>query len=137
MVSLLDIAPAATKHLTVLVRGVEVDVRGISLADIAFLIKTFPEVKEMFAGKDVSFTFDTMLERAPELIYAVLECGTGVRGRAGAKDAVKNLTIEEQTSLLNAIISDTFKDGIGPFVDQVKRLFGDVSDIGSKALGSK
>lgn len=136
MVSLLDIAPASAKATSVKVRGQDVEVRGVSLGDIAYLIKTFPEVKDMFDGKDVNFTIDTLLDRAPELIYALIACGTGVRGKDGGIEAAKALSVEEQVALLNGIFSETFKGGVGPFVEQVTRLLGAATPAVTKALAS-
>lgn len=137
MVSLLDIAPAVAKLVTVNVSGTDVEVRGISLADIAYLVQHFPEVRDMFSGKDVEFTVDSLLERAPAMVYDIIACGTGMRGDSRAVGVASNLGIDDQLALLEAILKETFKAGVGPFVERVTRLLRVGSDVGTKALASK
>lgn len=137
MVSILDIAPAAVKGNTVTVRGQPLEVSGLSLAHIAFLVKKFPEVRKMFSGSDVSFSYDDLFDKVPGLLYDIIVCSTG--GIASYEKAVgiaKKLTVEEQVAILDATFTETFKDGVGPFVERVKHLFGLASDAGSKALAS-
>lgn len=135
MVSLLDITPSAARNITVSVRGQDVGVNGLSIGHIAQLIQHFPEVKDLFSGKDVQFTLDDVLQKAPDLLYAVIVCGTGSSHReADALAVVKSLSIEEQTELLEAILAETFKGGLGPFVARVTRVLGLGSDAGTKEL---
>lgn len=136
MASLLDIAPAAVKRTTVRVHGVDLDVRGVSLGDISHLIARFPEVKDLFGGKDVDITVDMLVERAPTLINAVIACGTGNRGDAEAESIADGLTIEDQAAVLDAILAETFKGGVGPFVERMRHLMGAASASGTKVLAS-
>lgn len=136
MVSLLDITPASVKAITVPVQGHDVEVRGLGLGDIAYLIQHFPEVKDLFAGKEVSFSFEMVLEKAPALVYAVIACGTGTRGSEPAMDTIQKLSLNDQAAMLEAIFDETFKGGVGPFVARVQRLAGVASDPGIKALGT-
>lgn len=126
MVSILDIAPAAAKGITVPVRGQEVDVHGLSLSDIAYLVQNFPEVRMMFSGKDVTFDIDTLAVRAPQLVYQIIQCGTSRTpvGNDEQIEAIASLTIEEQMALLDGILNETFKGGIGPFVQTLRHLVG-------------
>ncbi len=136
MVSILDITPANVKAITVPVRGKDVEVRGVSLGDIAYLIQHYPEVKDLFAGKDVTFTVDTLLQRGPELVCGVLACGLGVSGNEKGMAIIRDLSLEEQADLLDAILKETFKGGLGPFVEKVTAMFGVASDLGTKARAS-
>lgn len=136
MVSILDITPSTTRGVAVTVRGQDVEVRGISLGDIAYLIQNFPEVRDLFSGKDVQFDIDSLLTRAPEVVYGIIACGTGVRGNEQGTATIKALTLEEQTDLLDAILRETFKGGLGPFVAKVKGMLGLASDLGSTVSAS-
>lgn len=136
MVSLLDIAPSDAKASTVSVRGKDIPVRGLSMRDIAFLIENFSEVKDLFAGKDLSFDFDSLLSRAPNLVNAIILCGTDSRHLPGAAKVIESLSIEETVDLLEGIMNETFRGGLRPFVEKVTRVLGVASDIGTKASDS-
>lgn len=136
MVSILDIAPSSASAATVKVRGADVAVHGIGLDDVVYLIRNYPEIKDLFAGKDVHFTTETLFDRAPELVYSVIAAGTGVLKDVKGIDTVKGLALDEQVNLLDAILRETFKGGVVPFVQAVRRLTAVVSDVGTKASAS-
>lgn len=136
MVSLLDVVPSTR---LVDLGDQKVEVRGIGLSDIAYLINQYPEVKKLFAGTDsVKFTIDELIERAPSVVYEVIVCGTGNRGSDRAREIVEALPVDQQFDLLVAIMEESFKSagGFGPFVQKVKGLFGGVDVDGIKALAS-
>lgn len=136
MVSLLDITPSSARHVQVEVRGQKVDVNGISLGDIAYLIQAFPEVKDLFSGKDVNLSIDDILQQAPGMVYELIACGTGSRADTKAIGVASNLSIEEQAELMEAIMGETFKGGLRPFVERVKRMLALSSDTATKVLPS-
>lgn len=119
MPGLLDIASTPAR---VEVRGVMVDVFGVSAEGIAYLLSNFPEIKALFMGKEVSFDADTLVTKAPKALAAIIAAGTGNVGNAEAEAIAASLGVDEQAELLAKIIELTFPRGIGPFAEAVNRL---------------
>jgi hypothetical protein len=65
MVSLLDIADV---QRTIPLRGVDVEVQGISAEGIAVLINRFPEIRSLLAGRGLNLSVDDVLSLAPKVI---------------------------------------------------------------------
>lgn len=125
MPGLLDIASAPAR---VEVRGVKVDVFGVSAEGVAYLLTNFPEIKALFAGKEVSFDTATLATKAPRAIAAIIAAGTGNAGNADAEAIAASLAVDEQAELLAKIIELTFPRGLGPFVEAVSRLAATASE---------
>lgn len=133
MAGLLDIAAAPA---SVEVRGINVEVFGISAKGLAYLMR-FPEIKAMLSGKEISLDAETLATRAPEALAAILACGTGQVGNPKAEAAAASLTIDEQAVLLTEILSLTFPRGLAPFAADIQRLAATVgagSEDGTRAL---
>lgn len=136
MPGLLDIAGAPSR---VSVRGTEIDVFGVSAEGIAYLMANFPEIKSMFAGKEVSLDAQTLATKAPRALAAIIAAGTGQVGNAQAEAVAASLAVDEQAELLAKIVELTFPRGLGPFVEAIQRLAataGGNSADGMKALAS-
>ena len=125
MVGLVDIAPA-TERVTV--RGQEIEVCGVSAAGVAQLLARFPDLRKLFAGRDVGM--EEMMAVGGELVAAIIAAGTGAPGDPAAEAAAGRLGIDEQADLLSAILRVTLPKGVGPFVEKLLAL-GAVLDAGS------
>ena len=133
MVSLLDIAD---QKKTVKVRGADIAVVGLSAKDIASLLSSFPELREMLAGRvGEGLAADAMQKFAPAAIAAVIAAGTGVGGDPKSIEAAGRLAVGEQIELLAVILEMTFPSGIGPFVERLEGL-GLMTTGGAKAAES-
>lgn len=117
MVGLVDIAPVTS---TVLVRGQEVTVTGVSARGIALLLARFPELRALMTGREVAL--DELLKLGGDVVAAIIAAGTGTPGDAQAEAAADNLTLEEQADLIAAIVELTMPRGLGPLVDRLSRL---------------
>ena len=128
MVGLVDIAPAVER---VTIRNQEVEVFGISAAGVANLLARFPELRRVFAGRDVPI--DQMMAMGGEIVAAILAAGTGATGDEAAEAAAGRLSIDEQADLLAAIARATLPKGVGPFVEKLTALGADigVQDVGA------
>jgi hypothetical protein len=136
MVSLLDIVPV-TKMVPV--NGQNVEVRGLGLKDIAYLIVNHPEVKKLFnGGGDTTFSIDDVLLKAPGVAYDIIVCGTGNVGSERAREIVEALPVDSQFDLIKAIVEETFRSagGPGPFVAKVASLLSAESVAGIMASAS-
>jgi hypothetical protein len=128
MASLLDIAPLVER---VTVRGDEVEVRGISFGDIAYVVQRFPELRKSFGG-GVGFTFsaEAVAALGPAIVGAVIACALGVRGDEAEERAAAALALGEQLDLIEAVIRMTAPSGIVPFVEKLTAVFGAVGATG-------
>lgn len=129
MTGLLDIAPASE---VVNVRGSEVTVSAISITDIAAILKRFPDVRKVLAGRNI--TVESLFELVPEAIIAVIAAGAGHAGNEEAEKKVASLSIDDQFALLTAIFKITFREGVGPFVARLRALgvLGDAAGATTK-----
>ena len=117
MVGLVDIAPVTS---TILVRGQDITITGVSARGIALLLARFPELRAVMTGREVAL--DDLLKLGGDVIAAIIAAGTGVPGDAQAEAAADNLTLEEQADLLGAIVELTMPRGLGPLVEKLSRL---------------
>ncbi len=117
MVGLVDIAPAVE---TVGIRGHEIEVTGVSAAGVATLLSRFPELRRLFAGRDVSM--DQLVAVGGDLVNAIIAAGTGRPGDEAAERAAGRLSVEEQADLLGAILRATLPRGVGPFMETLAAL---------------
>lgn len=117
MASLLEIANAPRQ---VEIRGVKVDVYGISGETLAILMVRFPEVGKMLSGLQVDD--NALAKLAPKALAACIAAGTGFAGDDKAEQAAAKLGVGEQLELIDEIMRLTFPRGIGPFVEKLQGL---------------
>ena len=117
MVGLVDIAPVTS---TILVRGQDITITGVSARAIALLLARFPELRAVMTGREVAL--DDLLKLGGDVIAAIIAAGTGAPGKTQAEAAADNLTLEEQADLLGAIVELTMPRGLGPLVEKLSRL---------------
>ena len=126
MGSLLDIAPLSE---TVTVSGVAIEVKGVSALGIASLMKRFPEFRELLSGNEIDIGPDQLFELVPNGVAAIIAAGCGHPGNQEAEGVAEGLPVAEQLELLQAILRLTMPDGIVPFAERVRSLFGSVATL--------
>lgn len=117
MPGLLDIAPAVE---TVEIRGTKVEVYGVSVKGIAYLLQRFPELRAMLSGREVNA--DRLIEIGGDAVAAIIAAGTGYLGNEQAEAVAGSLSLDEQADLLAAIVKLTMPGGVGPFVEKLSAL---------------
>jgi hypothetical protein len=101
--------------------GAKLRVKGISSAGCLILLTRYPELQKWLAGKPIQVADVMML--APDMIAAIIAAGTGAPGDVDAEDIAKEIPVEAQTDLVEAVYRQTFRSGFGPFVSRVLKLF--------------
>lgn len=125
MPGLLDVAPL---HETVSVNGTSITVDGLSAADIAILLQRFPDLRKLFAGREVVFDLAHIAQLAPALVAAIIAAGTGAIGDEKTEARAAQLPLETQVEFLDKIVKLTMPGGVGPFVEKVVALFEGLAD---------
>lgn len=128
MTGLLDIAPAAER---VDIRGIQVDVRGLSLTDLRDLIARFPEVVALF-GKGLNV--GAIMKAGPAVVAAAIAAACGNPGDKAAEAIAGDLPLGEQADILDKVLRLTMPKGPGPFVALLKTVGLDLATVlpGSK-----
>lgn len=121
MASLLDVAGTAAPR-QVEIRGVLVDVPGVSVAGLAILMRRFAAVRDMLSGREVALTLDTLFDLGPEVVAAVLAAGTGKPGDADTEALAAALTLDEQLELGQAVFEATFPKGPASFFGRLQAM---------------
>lgn len=105
---------------TIRVGEQSVDVRGLTVTDIATLLDRFPELSGMFDG--VAIDTKTVVSLAQPLAAAIIAAGSGSLGDAEQEQAAALLPVGVQTEFIGAILELTLPNGIGPFVERMTSL---------------
>lgn len=122
MASLLEVANVPRQ---VDVRGVQVDVTGISATGLATLMARFPEVGQLFSG--IVPEKEDLVKLAPDALAGFIATGCVKPGDDDAtfkkvEAFAKTLGLGEQLDLVDEIMRLTFPRGVGPFVDKLRAL---------------
>lgn len=121
MASLLDIGPLTEE---VEIRGTKITVQGLTAGHIFQLFNEFPDMRKMFeTGSDAS-PQSVMLQLAPDLIARIISVATGSPGDPAVEAKARTMGATDQLAILSAVQRLSFKDGIGPFIDQISSLMG-------------
>lgn len=120
----------AQRQPTVAVLGSDVPVSGISVAGLAVLMARFKQVSDYLTGQPVDLDASTLLALGPDVVAAIIACGTGgvrlaPQGAfidAAEEQAAAALPLEAQADLLEAILGRTFPRGVPDFLDRITRL---------------
>lgn len=124
MASLLDIVNLTE---TVKVRGVDLEVSGVSAGDLFRLITRFPEFKEMIGGNSSGITPEKLVSLGSDVAATIIAMVTGSSGNLQAEAKAKQLSAGEQVEIVSVGFKLTFPRGIGPFVDQLTSLAASIS----------
>jgi len=100
--------------------GETVSVRGVSLRAIASLLVRFPDLLQLFNGRDLDPS--KLIASAPAAAAAIMAAGAGHANDPQAEAVCDALGLQYQVDMLVKIIELTFPAGIGPFVAAMERL---------------
>lgn len=126
-----DIIPAQHRVTLQLQDGAhEVDVRGLSLQDIASLMARYPDVIAQFDGKLDAASLFTL---GPQVVAAVMAMACGAPNDKAAEAALLALPLGTQVEIADIIVRETMPNGVGPFVQLAKRFGLDLATVRQKA----
>lgn len=122
MAGLRDIAPLRE---TVMIRGQELDIVGLNLATIGYLLERFPQIGAAVGKGEISAASISSL--GSDVVAAIIAAGTGAMGDKESEEAAKYLTIDEELEILSAVLKVSMRRGGGPFAEtllQIMRSLG-------------
>lgn len=117
MTSLTELANVPKK---VKIGNAEIEVRGVSGEDLIDLMQRFPDLGKVMAGVETDRA--AFLKKAPEAVAAIIAIGTSNGGKPDEEKAARNLGLGVQVELLDAILAQTFPNGVGPFVAKLQEM---------------
>jgi hypothetical protein len=123
MPSLVDIAPSIA---TCKVRGVDIEVPGVSAQGLAYLFMRFEDLRKLFGGRGEDIKPETMMAQTPEIIGAFIAAGLGRFGDAKEEAIAQKLSAGDTLPLLEMIWKETFPRGYQDFIKALERVFDNV-----------
>jgi hypothetical protein len=122
MVSLVDIVP---QRQTVQIAAGEIELRGLGLRQIAYLLTRFPELRKFMVEGAPAIDVDVMIADAPGAIGSII---AQAAGQPDAEDTIADaLSLDDMMECLIAIRDLTMPNGISPFMDRIARLVSGAS----------
>lgn len=113
MVSILDISPS---HKAVKTKHGNIEVPGLSVSGIVYLVKNFPVLMDMFNGK---VDTDKLIALGPQITAEFIAAGLGHPGNEKAVSNATSLIPEDTFNLVLAIMEESFPGGAGNFFQRV------------------
>ncbi len=120
MTGLRDIAPISER---VKIRDFELELHGIDIGGIAYVLQRFPELRKTFgdaAGPELNAEAIVGLGR--EVVGAVIACAAGEQGDEAAEKGAAALALGEQLDVIEVILRLTTPGGVIPFVEKISAL---------------
>lgn len=119
MSKLTDLAPSTR---TVKVKGVDIDVPGVSAAGVIKLIRRFESLKSLLASRGANVTAEQLMDLGEEAVGAIIAAGTGQPGDTEAERVANRLGFYAQLRLIRATLEETAPGGVGPLMEEVEAL---------------
>lgn len=119
MPSLLDIGSLT---VTTDIRGVQVEVSGISGESFLHLLDRYPEFRKVMSGGAVTPDVSVLMKQAPGAVGAVIAAACGNFGDPKAEEIARKLSIGEQGEILLKIWTLTFPRGVQNFIEALEGL---------------
>src|SRR4051812_45419149 len=117
MASLLDIGPLTRP---VIIRGVTINVKGVSGLSLFYLLDRFPEMRKVFSNAGVPVNAEDLLRQAPGAVAAIAAHATSEgpmteEQQVAAETRFLMLSLGEQLEIVMPIWDLTFPSGVQSF----------------------
>jgi len=127
MADLLEIEPSSETIIVQGLGGQEVNVKGLSLKGIGFLIKSHPKLVEVFKGGGLDLSdLDAVIDLGTEFTADFLAAGLGYVGDEKAREMCKQLPAEDVYNIAEAILKMSFPTGPAAFFQKLQTQMGAV-----------
>ena len=102
--------------------GKKLRVIGISAKGCLILLIRYPDLEKWLTGHSVAI--GDIVVQAPDAVAAIIAAGVGSPGDPDAEENAARISVDRQIDIIEAVYRQTFKEGFGPFVARVLRLYG-------------
>jgi hypothetical protein len=119
MPSLVDIAKSIA---TCDVRGVKIEVPGVSAQGLVYLFLRFDELRKFFGGRAQDITPEKLMAQSPDILGAFIAAGVGKHGDVEEEQAAKTLSAGDALPLILKIWEVTFPRGYKDFLEALERV---------------
>lgn len=134
MADLLEITPSTRTVKTV--RLGEVDVPGLSVGGIAFLIKRHPELLELIQGDGLEKNdMESLIDLGESVLTSFLAAGLGHPGDENAEKICSQLNPEDTWAIGQAVIEESFPGGAQSFFNKVVAAVNQFASVQKTASG--
>lgn len=121
MADLLEIEPTSQQVAVHGLGGKLLDVKGLSLSGLAFLVKSHPELVKLFKGGGLDLSdLDAVIDLGTDFCADFLAAGLGYAGDEKARAMCKELPAEDVYNIGEAILSMSFPTGPTAFFLKVQ-----------------
>lgn len=131
MADLLDIEPSSKQIVVHGLGGKKVDVKGLSLSAIGFLVKSHPDLIKLFKGGGLDLSdLSALIDLGVDFTADFLSAGLGYAGNEKAKEMCKQLPAEDVYNIGEAILKMSFPEA-GPtaFFQKIQTSLGKVMTV--------
>lgn len=125
MASLLDIGPL-TRPVTI--RGITINVKGVSGLSLFHLLDRFPEMRKVFSNAGVPVNAEDLLRQAPGAVAAIAVFATSdvyepltEKQQVEAEARFLMLSLGEQLAIVMPIWDLTFPSGVQSFIEALAK----------------
>lgn len=139
MTSLTDLGNV-TESLNI--RGKKFEVRGIPAEHVLQLLEQFPELRKLFAGKQLSDPYTFLMTQSSKVLASLIVMGLGLwsddkEQRLKEVQAATSLTLGEQADIIRVVFSKTFPRGVTSFMEGLSTIMDSVGGEPTKAVATK
>ena len=121
MADLLEIEPSSQQIIVHGLGGKMLDVKGLSLSGLAFLVKSHPELVKLFKGGGLDLSdLDAVIDLGTDFCADFLAAGLGYAGDEKARAMCKELPAEDVYNIGAAILSMSFPSGPTAFFQKIQ-----------------
>lgn len=114
--------------------GQKLRVTGISAKGCLILLIRYPDLEKWLTGQSIAI--GDIVVQAPDAVAAIIAAGTGAPGDSDAEEVASALPVDRQIDIVEAVYRQTFKEGFGPFVERVLRLYDAAVKSGNYGKGA-
>lgn len=135
MADLLEIEPSFEQIVVQGLGGQKVNVKGLSLTGIGYLIKSHPDLVKLFRGGGLDLSdLDAIINLGTDFTADFLAAGLGYVGDEKAKEKCKDLPAEDIYNIGEAIVRMSFPSGPAAFFQKVQTAFSKVMSAEVKEI---
>ncbi len=109
-----------SRDVTITVGSVKLTVQPVAIDTLVSLFSRFPDLGQMM--QDRKFSVATLLTNSGPLVAAIIAAGVGHPGDAKHEEAAARLALDDQLTILEAVLKATIPSGIGAFIERLTTL---------------